>query len=170
MPTTHIKEAIERTSEQLTEHPDSGRGTYTAEATRDHGLRIRVEGPHESVIVSDVSKGIGGDESAPSPGSLARAALASCDATGVAVWAAHEGIELSSLEVVVEWDYDARGMLGVDDHVPAGPQGVRVHYRVGADGVSDQRLEDLVEVAEARSPVGDAFRRPLDYETDIEIV
>ncbi len=170
METTHIKEAINRTIGQLTEQPNSGRGTYTAEATVDEGLRIQVDGPHESAIVTDMSAGVGGGESAPSPGSLARAALASCDATVVAMRAAQEGIQLSTLEVVVEWDYDSRGMLGTDDDIPPGPLGIRTNYRIGAEGISEHRLKELVEWAEAHSPVGDAFRRPLDYETDIEIV
>lgn len=84
--------------------------------------------------------------------------------------AAQEGIPLSTLEVRVEWDYDSRGMLGVDDSLPAGPLGVRVYYRLGADGVSEERLEELVEWAEAHSPVGDVFRRAMDYEVNLEII
>jgi uncharacterized OsmC-like protein len=170
MQTIHIKESIERTISQWNDHPEKGRGTITAEAELEQGLRIRAQQSGEHVITTDMSNGVGGDDSGPSPGSVARAALASCDASMVAIRAAQEGIHLTTLRVIVEWDYDARGMLGVDNSIPAGPLGLRVNYRLGANDVSTDQLEAVAEWAEAHSPVGDAFRRELDYETDIEIV
>ena len=62
---------------------------------------------------------LGGGGSAPSPGWLMRAALASCDATIVAMEAARAGIELTDLTVTVVSESDNRGVLGVGDAVPA---------------------------------------------------
>ena len=44
---------------------------------------------------------------------------------GYAMWAARLGVEMESLEVVVEADYDTRGELGVWDDVPPGYLQVR---------------------------------------------
>lgn len=171
MEPTQIRESIERTIEQLKDHPETGRGTTTpATAILEDGLRVRVDGPNDFVVVTDMSNAVGGDESGPPPGWLARAALASCDATAVAMRAAQEGIQLTTLEVIVESDSDSRGMLGVVDSIPPGPLSVRTRFRLGADGTPPERLEELVEWVEEHSPVGDAFRRAVDYEMEIKIV
>ena len=116
-----ISRAIATASDHLTEHPEAGSGTDTAAtAVREQGLRFRVEGPKGEVI-TDMSKTVGGGATAPTPGWLLRAALASCDATAVAMEAAREGVELTDLTVTVESESDFRGVLGVDDSVHPGP-------------------------------------------------
>lgn len=112
---------------------------------------------------------VGGAESGPSPVWVSRAALASCDATVLAMRAAQEGIELGSLEVTVESESDDRAFLGVTESVPPGPLSVRVRYRHAADGVPPERLNDLVEWTEEHSPVGDAIRRSVDTDTTINV-
>jgi len=112
---------------------------------------------------------IGGGESAPSPGWLSRAALANCDATVIAMRAAQLGVTLTTLEVTVDSESDDRGLLGMDDSIPAGPLSVRVRVRIGADGVAPERLREIVEWAEAHSPVGDALRRAVPSKAEVEI-
>lgn len=170
METTHIRDSIDRTVERLSADDTMGRGTLEARAVLEDGLRVRVDGPDGFEVTTDISGALGGDASGPSPASLARAALASCDATVVAMRAAQEEIDLSTLEVTVEWEYDSRGLLGMDDSAHPGPLAVRTRYRVGAEGVPAHQLVALVEWAEAHSPVGDAIRRAVDYETDIDVV
>src|ERR687891_478110 len=97
-----ISRAIATASDHLTEHPEAGSGTDTAAtAVREEGLRFRVEGPQGEVI-TDMSKTVGGGATAPTPGWLLRAALASCDATAVAMEGARGGIELTDLTVTGE--------------------------------------------------------------------
>jgi OsmC-like protein len=64
-----------------------------------------------------MSRTVGGGATAPTPGWLLRAALASCDATAIAMDAARELVELTDLTVTVESESDFRGVLGVDDSV-----------------------------------------------------
>lgn len=171
MPSDHIKEAIERTAAQLKDHPDAGRGaTAPATATLEDGLRVRIEGPSDFEVVTDMPESVGGEESGPTPGWLSRTALASCDATVVAMRAAQEGIELTTLEVVVESDSDSRGFLGIGDSVPPGPLTLWTTVRLSADGVPPERLKAVVDWADEHSPVGDAFCRAIENETSVEIV
>ena len=135
--TESIRSAIEEASRYLAEHPEAAADTdAAATAVREEGLRFRVEGPKGSVS-SDMTKSVGGDASAPSPGWLLRAALASCDATLVAMEAARDGIDLTGLEVAVESDSDFRGVLGVDDSVEPGPLAVRVRIQLTAAASSN---------------------------------
>lgn len=164
-----IRSAIEQASGYLAENPKAARATDTAAtAVREDGLRFRVDGPW-SPLTSDMSKSVGGDASAPSPGWLLRAALAACDATLVAMEAARDGIELTDLEVSVESESDFRGVLGVDLSVQPGPLSMRVAYRLAARNATDDQLRALVQRAESHSPVRDALAREMAMTTEIAI-
>lgn len=139
-----------------------------ATAVREDGLRFRVTGP-KGDVVSDMARSVGGAESAPSPGWLLRAALASCDATLIAIEAERQGVELTELEVTVDSDSDSRGLRGEDDAVPPGPLTVRVHIRVAAGNADKDQLRALVERAESRSPVRDAVGREVPLSTEIVV-
>jgi uncharacterized OsmC-like protein len=97
-----------------------------------------------------------------------RAALANCDATLIAMRAAQVGIELSALEVIVESESDDRGLLGLDDSVPAGPLSMRTRIRIKADGASEEDLREIIHWAERHSPVADAIRRAVPMNTEVE--
>jgi uncharacterized OsmC-like protein len=162
-----ISRAIATASEHLTEHPEAGSGTdAAATAVREEGLRFRVEGPKGEVI-TDMSKTVGGGATAPTPGWLLRAALASCDATAVAMDAAREGVELTALTVTVESESDFRGALGVDDSVPPGPSAVRVRIQLAAANATEDQLREIVQRAESRSPVHDAVVREVSMTTEV---
>jgi uncharacterized OsmC-like protein len=96
-----------------------------------------------------------------------RAAHAACDATVIAMRAAEENIELSRLEVVVDSESDDRGLLGMDDTTPAGPIRSRVRIVLEAEGVSEARLQALVEWARRHSPVDDALIRPVPVSVEV---
>ena len=161
-----IRSALESTAGHLAEHPDDGAGPDApATATRVDGLRCRVTGP-SGEVTTDMAAALGGGASAPSPGWLMRAALASCDATIIAIEAARAGIELGELSVTVESVSDSRGVLGVGDAVPPGPLEVRVRIEL-AGAATEDRLRELVERAELRSAVGDAIRREVAVTTEI---
>ena len=170
MSVTHIQQSIENVTHYLAEHPLECRSPDSAAtAVVEEGLRCRAEGPHGALLISDMPKALGGGGAAPSPGWLSRAALANCDATVIAMRAAQVGVTLTTLEVTVESESDDRGLLGMDDAVPAGPLSVRTCIRIGADGVEPERLREIVHWAEAHSPVGDALKRAVPSKTEVEI-
>lgn len=164
-----IGEAIAQARDYVREHPKEARYTdSSATATIENGLRCRVVGPKGAVLVSDMTTAVGGRGSAPSPGWLMRAAHASCDATLIAMKAAEEGVALSRLEVVVDSESDDRGLLGLSGEVPAGPLSMRVRVAIEAEGVSAERLREIVEWAREHSPVDDAIRRAVPLTVEIQ--
>ena len=163
-----IRSAIEKASGYLAENPDAAAGTDApATAFLEEGLRFRVDGP-KGAVTTDMSESVGGGGSAATPAWLMRAGLASCDATLIAMEAARESIELTVLKVSVESESDFRGVLGVDDSVNPGPLAVRVHIEVAAADATEEQLREIVERAEARSPVHDALVREVSMSTEVE--
>lgn len=163
-----IAESIAGAVEYLAANPGKARYTDSPATAKIDGLRSTVSGPDGATLVSDMPTGIGGAASAPTPGWLMRAALASCDATLIAMRAATEGITLDTLEVTVDGESDDRGLLGMDNQTPAGPLHTRVRVRIAAQGVDSAKLREIVEWADQHSPVGDAIRRAVPTTVEVE--
>ena len=113
--------------------------------------------------------GVSGTETAPSPGWLLRAAEASCVATLIAMRAAHQGVELTDIEVTVDSESDDRGILGADLYTPAGPLSTRVAVRVHPVGATEHQLRQIVQWAVDHCPVTDAVRRAIPVTVEVEI-
>ena len=170
MAVAQIQQAMEGVARFFTAHPEKALSTdKAAVATIEHALCCKAEGLDGAVLVTDMPKGIGGGGTAPTPGWFLRAALATCDATVIAMRAAQLGIVLSKLEVTVDSVSDDRGILGLGDGIPAGPQSMRIHVLIAADGVDPELLHRIVEWAESHSPVGDAVRRAVPSHREIKI-
>lgn len=164
-----VRESIEKAVQYLSQNPADARSTDSrATARLGEALRVEVEGPNGETTVTDMVGGVGGQGEHPSPGWLFRAAIASCVASTIGMEAAREGIELSSLEVEVDSESDDRGILGIDESVPAGPLSTRIQVRAKAAGVDDGRLREILEVGAARCPVCDATKRAVDVSLELQ--
>jgi uncharacterized OsmC-like protein len=163
-----IREAIDGASAYLRAHPDEARYTDSAATARlTTGLRVVTTGPNGESVDSDMVAAVGGTGSAPSPGWLLRAATASCVATIIAMRAAQLGHRVASLEVVVDSESDDRGILGLDDSVPAAPLSARIGVRLGVDDVSDDVARSVIDWAIDHCPVVDALRRSVPVSVEV---
>jgi uncharacterized OsmC-like protein len=154
-----IREIAERNIQLLALKPSRGHLTCTTKARLVDGLRCEIEeGPWK--LAADMPAKVGGEETAPTPGVLGRAALASCLAIGIASWAARLGVPIDAIEVEVQADFDARGELGVGNGVPSGYSEVR--YAVSMESHASQHLlDEVLELAERYSPYLDVFGRAI---------
>jgi uncharacterized OsmC-like protein len=165
-----IRTALEQATTYLTAHPDEARSTDSAATARlVDGLVVRVTGPSGESITTDMVPSVGGTASAPSPGWLLRAAEASCVVTLIAMRAAMLGITLDGVVVSVDSESDDRGLLGIDESVPAGPVSGRVSVRLTAPGVEPRQLEEVAAWGVKHCPVYDAIARSVPIETEITI-
>jgi uncharacterized OsmC-like protein len=158
MTTELISSAISEARRHLEQNPQHATGEDGAVHARLRGgLVVEASDDDDHAVVTDMPPSVGGGGSGFKPGGLLRAALASCDATLLAMEAAARDIELSRLEVVVESSSDHRGMLGFDG-APPGPLEFRLGFRLSSPDASEEQLRSLVEYVEAHSPVGQALR------------
>jgi uncharacterized OsmC-like protein len=154
-----VREISARNARLLTEKPARGQLSCATTARLTCGLRCEIEeGPWR--FAADMPGKAGGDDSAPTPGVLGRAALASCLTIGIAAWAARLGVPIDVLEVEVQTDFDARGELGIGDGVPPGYTAVR--YIIALESpAARQDLDQLLDLAERHSPYLDVFGRAM---------
>ncbi len=92
--------------------------------------------------------------------------LASCLSAGVASVAQNRGIQLRSVEAVVEGAHDIRGILGADSDVRNGFDSVKVTFHIDADA-SKEDIEALVAQSQKRSAVFDALTNPTDVTVEV---
>lgn len=169
MPTVH--EALEKLARAFTDQPEKARSKNAAASARlCSGLKCEVSGPNGERLETDMPPAMGGGATAPNPGWLLRASLASCEATVIAMRAAQRGITLTALDVTVESESDNRGILGLDNGVPAALQRLSTRVRIGAQNATVDELRSLVAWAEEHSPVGCTLRQAEGRAVSVEIV
>jgi uncharacterized OsmC-like protein len=95
------------------------------------------------------------------------AALAGCMTTSLVYHAAAQGIEIEEVESEYEGDLDLRGFLGVREDVRNGYESLRVTFRIKADA-PEEKLRELVELAQRRSPVFDLLTNPVPVEVSLK--
>lgn len=152
-----IAGSIARLEALLGSRPNFGRTTNSSTTTSSDDLRCSSEEGTWNHI-TDLGAALGGGESAPTPGVLARAALGSCLAMGYRLRAAMHGVELNSIRITVETDSDLRGLLCLDADVPAGFTEVRYHVEIETSA-SVAALQRVIDEGDRQSPLLDAFAR-----------
>ena len=101
-----------------------------------------------------------GDNEGANPVEFLLHALAGCVTTSTVLHAAARGIEIESLSTTLVGDIDLQGLLALGD-VPAGYQGIRIEMDIRAKNASDTDLDDLLQFAQAHSPVCNTVCRPV---------
>jgi uncharacterized OsmC-like protein len=167
-----IVAAVQRTAKILTRRPAAAvHADSPALARWIGGLRVEAVGSGEPGLVTDVPAALGGEGEGVTPGWLARAALANCTATCIALAAARAGIALERLEAEVRSRSDTRGLLGLagpSGAVDPGPGDVELILRIAAPGTSPERLRALAADAQALSPLMSLFQHATPVRLSIE--
>jgi uncharacterized OsmC-like protein len=97
-----------------------------------------------------------GTDEGPTPAEYLLHALAACISAGIGNIAAARGIDLQRVESTVTGDIDLLGLLGLDDTVRNGYQGIEVRVRIEGDATAED-LAGVVKRSVARSAVFDVL-------------
>jgi len=87
--------------------------------------------------------------------------LAGCLSAGIAAVAQNRDIQLRSVKATLEAGMDLQGILGIDENVRNGFDGIKVHYEIDADATQDE-IAALVAQSQKRSAVFDVITNPTD--------
>ncbi|PAU95895.1 hypothetical protein CK503_02235 [Aliifodinibius salipaludis] len=161
-----IKEAFERNKKALQMRPSKAKSTTTTKVRLFDGTTCEVEHKHWKFKV-DIGEAEGGNDAGPGPGILERGALGSCLAIAYSQRAAVLGIPIDNIEIDVESDFDARGMLHITDD-PPGFEAIRYRVYIESPATKDQIMK-MIEDADKHSPVLDDFSRAIPVEREVII-
>src|SRR5689334_4875692 len=111
--------------------------------------------------------GVGGPGTGACSGDLLLGALAACAQLTCQMVATAMGLEVNSIETVVEGDLDLRGTLGLDREVGAGFSALRLSFAVDAPGASEEDLDALLRKTERYCTVAQTLMSPPALEVDM---
>jgi uncharacterized OsmC-like protein len=163
-----LKQIFDGAIEHIRVRPADGQGTAVTRTRIRDGVTCDVQDSQWRLIVDEMP-GDGGSGLGPDPGVYGRAALGSCLAMGYVMWAAHFDVPFEGVEVVVEADYDAQGMLGVAEAVSPGWSAVRYKVSITSPAPREQ-VVNVIETADRYSSILDCLKRPLSVTRQVEVI
>lgn len=128
-------------------------GYFGLGGEQKHRQPFRFDTDHPEVFASE--------DKGATPVEMVLVGLAGCLSAGIAAVAQHRGIPLRSVKASLEAGMDIRGILGMDETVRNGFDGVKVHYEIDADATPAQ-IAALVAQSQKRSAVFDILTNPTD--------
>lgn len=123
-----------------------------------HKTKFEYEADHPLVFAAE--------DNAATPVEIVLVGLASCLTAGVAAVAQNRDIQLKSVKATLEAPMNIQGILGIDDEVRNGFEGVTVNYEIDADA-SQEDLEALVAQSQKRSAVYDIVTNPTNVTVNV---
>ena len=108
-----------------------------------------------------------GEDHGANPVEYVFAALDGCLITSLIYHAAAQGIKIDEVETSFSGDLNLHGFLGLDENVRNGYEKIKVTFKIKADAPKE-KLQELVQLAQKRSPVFDIVSHPTPVEVSLE--
>lgn len=108
-----------------------------------------------------------GEDHGANAGEYALVALSSCLASTLIYHAAAQGVRIDEVESTLSGDIDLQGFLGMSENVRNGYEKIKVTFKVKSDAPRE-KVRELVELAQKRSPVFDIFSNPTPVEVSLQ--
>jgi uncharacterized OsmC-like protein len=108
-----------------------------------------------------------GEDHGANPVEYALAALNGCLTSSLIYHAAAQGVKIEDVETTLSGDIDLHGFLGLDENGRNGYKKIQVNFSIKSDA-SEEKLRELVELAQKRSPVFDIISHPTPVEVSME--
>jgi uncharacterized OsmC-like protein len=162
----------------LTQTPEAARFTWRATSEWMNGTHSRTtvagfhglgaEQMHRQTFRFDVDHPeiFASEDNGATPVEYVLVGLAGCLSAGIAAVAQNRNIQLRSVKATLEGGMDVQGILGIDEKVRNGFDGIRVHYEIDADATAEQ-IAALVAQSQKRSAVFDVITNPTDVHVTV---
>jgi uncharacterized OsmC-like protein len=108
-----------------------------------------------------------GEDHGANPVEYVLAALDGCLTTSLIYHAAAQGIKIDEVETSFSGDLNLHGFLGLDENTRNGYEKIKVEFKIKADA-SKEKLQELVQLAQKRSPVFDIVSHPTPVEVSLK--
>jgi uncharacterized OsmC-like protein len=128
-------------------------GFFGLGGEQQHRQTYQFDSDHPEIFASE--------DNGATPLEFVLVGLAGCLSAGIASIAQHRNIQLKSVKATLEAGMDLQGILGIDESVRNGFDGIKVHYEIDADASTDD-IAALVAQSQKRSAVFDIITNPTD--------
>ena len=135
-----------------------------SESQNGFASRIKVR---DIELTIDQPHSFGGTNKGPKPSEVLLASLAACQEVTWRLYAAANGIPLTSIRVELKGIQDLRGFLSIDDETSAGFQKITGIVKIESPASAD-KISHLKEIVDSHCPVLDDLRRPVSVDLNVE--
>ena len=133
-------------------------GFYGLGAEQKHKTKFVFDADHPEIFAAE--------DKAATPVEIVLAGLASCLTAGVAAVAQARQVQLRSVSATLEAGMDIRGILGMDEDIRNGFDGIKVTYKIDADA-SPADIKAIVAQSQKRSAVYDIITNPTNVTVEV---
>ena len=131
---------------------------YGLGAEQKHQEKVQFDADHPAIFAAE--------DNAATPVAIVLAGLASCLTAGVAAVAQARKVQLRSVSATLEAGMDVRGILGMDEDIRNGFDGIKVTYNIDADA-SPEDIKAIVAQSQKRSAVYDIITNPTNVTVEV---
>jgi len=167
-------EGVMAVDKLVRENPAMGKCQFKAKSSWQRGTKSQVSisgwtaggnnmapAPRRFTIMVDEPPELGGVDGAPNPVEVLLSALAGCVTVGIATNAQMFGVPIDAIDIDLEADIDARGMLGHDKSVRNGMTAIRYTVTIQSPALED-KVRKVKETIDRKSPVRDTLASPVN--------
>ena len=171
-------QALLEAREALTDAPDAAlfkwrasckwlNGTHSKASVESYyGLGEEHKHRKEFSFEADHPLVFAAEDNAATPVEIVLVGLASCLTAGIAAVAQNRDIQLKSVKATLEAPMNIQGILGIDEDVRNGFEGITVNYDIDADAPKED-IEALVAQSQKRSAVYDIVTNPTNITVNV---
>ncbi|SRR6266700_2867469 len=166
-------ENVKQVDQMIRDNPAIGKCQWKVKSVWQRGTKAQVTihewsaggqsmaaRPRKFVIMVDEPEALGGVDGAPNPVEVLMSALCGCVTAGIATNAELFSVPLDAIEIDMEADLDARGMLGHDKSVRNGVTDIR--YTVTLQSPAPEAtVRKCKETIDRKSPIRDTLANPV---------
>lgn len=167
-------ENVKQVDQMIRENPPMGKCQWKVKSAWQRGTKAQVAihewsaggqnmaaPPRKFVIMVDEPEILGGVDGAPNPVEVLMSALCGCVTAGIATNAELFGVPLDAVEIEMEADLDARGMLGHDKSVRNGVTDIRYTVTIQSPA-PEATVRKCKETIDRKSPIRDTLASPVN--------
>lgn len=155
----HLKKAFSGMINAVTENPQMAKSSVLATVELTEGVKCLAK-VRDFLLTVDEPMEMGGTNEGMNPVELVLSAMGACQEIGYAFAAAVMGIPLKKVKCSLEGNIDLRGLLALDESVPAGYTDISYETTLESDA-DEETLKKLVKFVEQHCPVLDTVKRPI---------
>lgn len=134
------------------------KGFYGLGQEQSHKTQFTFDTDHPEIFASE--------DKGATPVEMVLTGLAGCLTAGVAAVAQVRKIQLRSVTATIEGGMDIQGILGIDEDVRTGFDGIKIKFDIDADATQEE-IEALVAQSQKRSAVFDIVSNPTNVSVTV---
>lgn len=132
-----------------------------------YGVKQEISHKEEFTLHADEPDVLLSSDKGPNATEAALYALSSCLMTTFIYHSAARNVKIDAVKMELEGELDLRGFLGISKEVRNGYKNVNVTFHVQSEA-DDDKIQELVRLAQMRSPVFDIVTNPVPVNVDFQ--